>query len=60
MFPGPCFGYEVCYLPVGGVRQPGEDGAQVGEGIESATAAAFDDGVEDGAAFPASASPMNI
>jgi len=38
-------------LPVGGVRQAGEDVTQVREGIETATAAAFDDGVEDGAAF---------
>ena len=51
MFPGPGFGREVFYLPVGGRRQPSEDVTQIGIGIESTTAAAFDDGVEDGAAF---------
>ena len=39
-------------MPVGGRRQTREDIAQVSEGIDSAPAAAFDDGVEDGAAFP--------
>ena len=42
---------EVCYLPVGRMGQPGEDMAQIGIGIDSTTAAAFDDSVEDGAAF---------
>ena len=51
MFSGPSFGREVFDLPVGRAGQPGEDVAQVGEGIDSATAAAFDDGVQDGAAF---------
>src|SRR5271168_507979 len=48
----PSFGCEVFDLPVGGVRQAGEDVVQIGVRIESATAAALDDGVEDGAAFP--------
>src|ERR1700728_2680856 len=51
MFPGPRFGREVCDLPVGGGGQSREDVTQVGEGIDSATAATFDDSVEDGAAF---------
>jgi len=33
-------------------RQPGEDFAQVGEGINAAPPAAFDDGVDGGAALP--------
>ena len=52
MFPGPSFGCEVCDLPVGGGGQSGEDVAEVCVRIESATTAAFDDGVQDGAAFP--------
>ena len=52
MFPGPGFGREVFYLPVGRVRQAGEDVTQVSEGIESTTTATFDDGVEDGATLP--------
>ena len=48
----PSFRCEVFYLPVGGGGQPGEHMAQIGVRIESATSAALDDGVEDGAAFP--------
>ena len=48
----PSFGRELVDLPVGGRGQAREDVTQVREGIESATAAALDDGVEDGAAFP--------
>src|ERR1017187_132968 len=51
MFPGPGFGCKVFYLPVGGRGEPGEDVTQVRIGIDSTTAAAFNDGVEDGAAF---------
>ena len=47
----PGFGREVLDLPVGRRGQPGEHVAQVGERVEAAAAAAFDDGVEDGAAF---------
>ena len=36
---------------IGGVGQPGEHVAQVGERIDTAAATAFDDGVEDGAAL---------
>jgi hypothetical protein len=36
-------------LPIGGVRQLGEDVAQVSGGIKPAPTAAFDDGVENGA-----------
>ena len=50
--PCPSFGREVFDLPVGGMRQAGEDVVQVSVRIESATATRFDDGVEDGAAFP--------
>jgi len=48
----PGFGREVFDLPVGGQGQAGEDMEQISIRIESATAAALDDGVEDGAAFP--------
>ena len=48
----PGLGREIFYLPVGGKGQPGENVVQIGVRIESTTAAAFDDGVEDGAAFP--------
>jgi hypothetical protein len=48
---GPRFGSQAVDLPVGGVRQPGEDVAQIGLGIDAATAAAFDDGIKDGAAL---------
>ncbi len=51
MVPGPGFGREVGDLPVGGGGQAREDVTQVSVRIESATAAAFDDGVEDGRAF---------
>jgi len=52
MFSGPGFGREVFDLPIGGGGQAREDVTQVGEGIDAAAAAAFDDGIEDGAAFP--------
>ena len=39
-------------MPVGGAGQSGEDVTEVGVRIDPTTAAAFDDGVEDGAAFP--------
>ena len=39
------------HLPVGCRWQPGEDVPQVGERIDAAATAVFDDGVEDGAAF---------
>ena len=39
------------HLPVGCRWQPGEDVPQVGEGVDAAATAVFDDGVEDGAAF---------
>ena len=45
----PGFGREVWDLPVGGGGQPGQDVVQIVIRIESTTAAAFDDGVEDGA-----------
>jgi len=51
MFSGPGFGREILYLPVGGGGKPGEDVAQVGVRVDSTTAAAFNDGVQDGAAF---------
>ena len=51
MFFGPGFGGEVFYLPVGGRWQAREDVTQVRKGIDATTAAAFDDGVQDGAAF---------
>ena len=47
----PRFGSQVLDLPVGGVWQPREDVAQIGLGIDAATAAAFDDGIKDGAAL---------
>jgi hypothetical protein len=45
-------GSQAVDLPVGGVRKPGEDVAQIGLGIDAATAAAFDDGIKDGGALP--------
>jgi len=42
------------HLPVGCRWQPGEDVPQVGEGVDAAATAVFDDGVEDGAAFSGS------
>ena len=48
----PGFGGEVWDLPVGREGQPGQDVAQIGIRIESTTAARFNDGIEDGAAFP--------
>ena len=48
----PSCGSEVFDLPVGDRGQPGEDMEQVRVRIESATAAALNDGVEDGAGFP--------
>ena len=47
----PGFWSEVFDLPVGRGGQPGEHVAEVGEGVEATAAAAFDEGVEDGAAF---------
>ena len=47
----PRFGSQTVDLPVGGVRQPGEDVAQIGLGVDAATAAAFDDGIKDSAAL---------
>jgi hypothetical protein len=44
----PGFGCEVWNLPVGGMRQAGEDVVQVSVRIESATTARFDDSVQDG------------
>ncbi len=46
---GPSFGGELVDLPIGGVRQLGEDVEQVSEGIKPAPTVAFDDGVENGA-----------
>ena len=39
------------HLPVGCRWQPCEDIAQVGERVDAAATAVFDDGVEDGAPF---------
>ncbi len=50
--PCPSFWREVGYLPVGRMGQPGEDVVQIGIRIDSATTAAFHDGVQDGATFP--------
>jgi len=46
----PGFGREIFDLPVGHRRQAGEDVPEIGERIEAAPPAAFDDGVDDGAA----------
>jgi len=44
----PSLGSDVFSLPVGHRRQAGEDITEVGERIDTAKAATFDDGVEDG------------
>ena len=49
---GPRLRREVFDLPVGGGEQPGQDLVQIGIRIESMTATAFDEGVEDGTTFP--------
>ena len=38
-------------LVIGHVGQAGEDFTKISEGIKAATSAAFDDGINDGAAF---------
>src|SRR4051794_27997659 len=48
---GPSLRSKVLDLVVGGLGQAGEHVTQVGEGVEAAPAAAFDDGVEDGPAL---------
>lgn len=48
---GPGFRGDVFDLPVGQVREAGEDVPQVGMGIEAAAAAAFDEAVKDGSAL---------
>lgn len=53
---GPIGGGDATELPGGHGGESREDVAQVREGIDLLAATGFDDGVEDGAAFPGSGS----
>ena len=54
---GPCLGSHLGDLAGVQGGQAGEHVAQVGEGIDAPTAAAFHDGVEDGGALPGIGGP---